>query len=257
MTLLVLTLFAISLGDLVAGGLAGTPRSLRAAAAGALAAAAALAAGTALTAGAAPMAWGGALAVAITAAGWPLLRAFSPAGNRSRAALGWASLAALTLALALAWTRSAGWPSAGTLASERWPAPSLDLSPERLLLAVATLLFLAAPANGIVRLTLSLAGTQFVGSEQRLRGGRFIGILERWLIFGLAIAGEPTAAALIASAKSLLRFPELTMISRSTPPDGPAPAGGPEINAVTEYLLLGSLASWFLALAAVPLWLAS
>ena len=54
------------------------------------------------------------------------------------------------------------------------------------------------------------------------------------MIFSLGLAGEPTAAALIVSAKSLLRFPELSRAS--------------EIDAVTEYFLLGSLASWGLAL---------
>lgn len=73
-------------------------------------------------------------------------------------------------------------------------------------------------------------------------------MIERWMIFALALAGEPTAAALIVSAKSLLRFPELSKTAESTHDDA-----GVDIDAVTEYFLLGSLASWALALAFVVL----
>src|SRR5690606_29978105 len=110
----------------------------------------------------------------------------------------------------------------------------------------------SAPANGVVRAVLTCVGTPWQRSATRLRGGRLIGALERWLIFGLAIAGEPTAAALVVSAKSLLRFPELSRTGQP-PPSGSsgvrddeqsAPA---DIDLLTEYLVLGSLVSWVLA----------
>lgn len=62
------------------------------------------------------------------------------------------------------------------------------------------------------------------------------------------MAGEPTAAALIVSAKSLLRFPEISRTTSATDRTGVA-----EVDAVTEYFLLGSLVSWLLALAPVLL----
>jgi hypothetical protein len=88
-------------------------------------------------------------------------------------------------------------------------------------------------------------GTKFTPAEQRLRGGRVVGPLERVLIFGLGLAGQPTAAALVISAKGLLRYPELTGLR------GESGAGGTSartIDVVTEYLLIGSLTSWLLAL---------
>jgi hypothetical protein len=46
--------------------------------------------------------------------------------------------------------------------------------------------------------------------------------------------GEPGAASLVAAAKSLLRFPEIT---------------GAHSKISPEYVLVGSLASWLLAFA--------
>ena len=62
--------------------------------------------------------------------------------------------------------------------------------------------------------------------------------MERWLIFGLALAGEPTAAGIVVAAKGLIRFAEIR---------------GDAIQWKTEYLLLGSLSSWILALLPVAL----
>jgi hypothetical protein len=108
---------------------------------------------------------------------------------------------------------------------------------------VLTMLF--ATSNAIVRLVLTAMGTRFSTAEQRLRGGRVIGPLERVLIFGLGLAGQATAAALVIGAKGLLRYPELNGL-RNEPG-----AAGPQartIDVVTEYLLIGSLTSWLLAL---------
>lgn len=82
-----------------------------------------------------------------------------------------------------------------------------------------------------------------------------IGAIERLLIYGLAVVGEPTAAALIVSAKSLLRFPELSKVARQ-PDGGEEGEGSTEaaaVDYVTEYFLLGSLVSWFVALASALL----
>jgi F0F1-type ATP synthase membrane subunit c/vacuolar-type H+-ATPase subunit K len=130
---------------------------------------------------------------------------------------------------------------------------------DRLVLTAGILVALTASANGLVRAVLAVAGSEIARSEERLRGGRFIGIVERVLIFGLAVAGEPAAAALIASAKSILRFPELSRVARSgahaetaTTEEDPGRIVA-DVDVVTEYFLLGSLVSWLVALAPVPL----
>jgi hypothetical protein len=115
----------------------------------------------------------------------------------------------------------------------------------RALFVGGVLLMLFATSNAIVRLVLTAMGTRFSNAEQRLRGGRVIGPLERVLIFGLGLAGEATAAALVIGAKGLLRYPELNGLR------GESGAAGPSartIDVVTEYLLIGSLTSWLLAL---------
>jgi len=90
------------------------------------------------------------------------------------------------------------------------------------------------PAAGIVRKLL--ASVDFTESRELPRPGlgRWIGRFERTLIVLLLIAGAPTAVGLVVTAKSILRFPEIT---------GENPAMKP------EYVLVGSLASWAIAVA--------
>jgi len=64
--------------------------------------------------------------------------------------------------------------------------------------------------------------------------GLWIGRFERSLIVLLLISGAPTAVGLIVAAKSILRFPEIT-------------SDKPTVTA--EYVLVGSLASWGIAVA--------
>lgn len=110
----------------------------------------------------------------------------------------------------------------------------------RLVLLVGSGLFLCATANVLVRIVLTSLGDPIEAGEDRLKGGRFIGPMERLLIFGFAASGDITAAAVVVSAKSLLRFPEL---SAATKDSGTAA----KVDAVTEYFLVGSLASWMIA----------
>jgi hypothetical protein len=164
----------------------------------------------------------------------------SPSPRRAGAVL---AVAAATVALAVA--GAAAWPvtDGGAIQEilDRVPYDAIASRPaDRVLLIAGSLLLLQATGNALVRLLLSLAGTP-VSAQQRLRGGRFIGPMERTLIFGLGLAGHLTAAAVVATAKSLLRFPE---ISRETQTD---------IHSATEYFLLGSMASWILALAMLVL----
>jgi hypothetical protein len=65
-----------------------------------------------------------------------------------------------------------------------------------------------------------------------LKGGRFIGPLERIFLLALVISGQFTAIAAIVAAKGIIRFPE---ISKDAP-------GGSK----AEYFLVGSFASWAL-----------
>lgn len=160
-------------------------------------------------------------------------------------ALVWVSVVLITTLL-----MTPVWPSSLKAEIANWTGKlPLNLpdgwEPVHIFVYIGVMLFLSAPANSIVRMSLTVAGTDWRKSQQKLRGGRLIGILERWLIFGLATAGEPTAAALIVSAKSLLRFPEL---SRTSAKSTPTPGEPLEVDLVTEYFLLGSLLSWTLAL---------
>lgn len=72
-----------------------------------------------------------------------------------------------------------------------------------------------------------------------LKGGRFIGPLERLFLLALVLAGAFTAVAAIVAAKGIIRFPE---ISRDA-------VGGSK----AEYFLVGSFASWALVLLVVVL----
>lgn len=91
-------------------------------------------------------------------------------------------------------------------------------------------LLLTGPANWAVRTLLARVGAADPTADPGV--GRWIGILERLLVFAFVVAGQAAAAALVVAAKSILRFPEIS---------GDAPA----LRA--EYVLVGSLASWLLA----------
>ncbi|HEY1133330.1 MAG TPA: hypothetical protein VGE77_02030 [Nocardioides sp.] len=120
------------------------------------------------------------------------------------------------------------------------------LDSSRLLVVVAVAVAQLATANILVRLLLDLVGVPAHDNEKRLRGGRVLGPMERLLVVGLGAAGNLTGASLVIAAKALLRFPELR-----APRAGEAAHGGP--SDVTEYFLVGSLASWSVALAGVGL----
>lgn len=91
-------------------------------------------------------------------------------------------------------------------------------------------ILLTSPANWAVRSILHRS--RGVTEPAEMGAGRWIGIMERLLIYVLVLAGEAGAAGLVAAAKTILRFPEI-----SSKPAKVAP----------EYVLVGSLASWLLA----------
>lgn len=102
-----------------------------------------------------------------------------------------------------------------------------------MVVAVAAALLLTVPSNWLVRWLLVHIRALEVGGS--VGAGRWIGALERLLIFILILGDEAGAAGLVAAAKAILRFPEIT---------------GEEPQLDAEYVLVGSLASWTLAVAA-------
>lgn len=159
------------------------------------------------------------------------------------------------------------WPS--------WvPGPLSELPVSRVILVGGIALFQVATANLLVRLILEAVNVPSKEGSARLRSGRVLGPMERLFIVGLGLAGNLTAAAVVVGAKGLLRFPELAA-SETRGASGPPPiiiqAAGAESsrtgvdpeppaapvdhgpNPVTEYFLIGSFASWLLALAGLGL----
>jgi hypothetical protein len=144
-----------------------------------------------------------------------------------------------------------GWASdvAGLVA--RWPSwVGLSVSPDQLLIVVGVVLLQLVTGNQLVRLVLGSVGAVKPAGEpqpsDRLRGGRLLGPMERLLIVGLGLAGQLAAATAVVAAKSIVRFPE---INAQKARDN----GGIGIDEVTEYFLVGSFASWILALGGLAL----
>lgn len=122
------------------------------------------------------------------------------------------------------------------------PDPLAGIPLEDLVLVVAVALVQLSTANVVVRLVLDAVGVPAAANEKRLKGGRLLGPMERLFILGLGMAGQVTAAAVVVAAKGLLRFPEL---QRGADIEGPSD--------VTEYFLIGSFASWLVALGGLGL----
>jgi hypothetical protein len=251
---------ALGLGELASGGMSGVPGSRQRVATGVLAALLALACGAMLF----DLTLGEWARLAVLesglAAAWLGLRA--PARDAGSSRERWRHVGALAV-LGLGALVALAWPGTWAVTARPWVADCLrelpitslaGSAPDRLLWGLGAVLLLLATSNGIVRSLLIVAGTPPPRGEGSFRGGRYIGAIERLLIFGLAVAGEPTAAALVVSAKSILRFPELSMSAQQ--PSAPAQGGSApvqEVDALTEYFLLGSLCSWALALLAALL----
>ncbi|CAJ1495520.1 hypothetical protein [[Mycobacterium] burgundiense] len=146
----------------------------------------------------------------------------------------------------------AGWtsPVAGVIARWlRWIDLG-DIEPTRALLIFAVVLLQLVTANQLVRLILGAVGAvRPAGQPQpsdRLKGGRLLGPMERLLIVGLGVGGQIGAASAVVAAKGIIRFPELNAQRK----DANEGAG---IDEVTEYFLVGSFASWLIAMAGLVL----
>ncbi len=253
-----LVLAAVGLGDLAAAGLSGLPLrhadvlrgtavAAAVAAAGALAAEAPLGSAVAVTA-----------LATVTFYSWALLRRESARAGEAAGRLALYALMALGLGLATGLVLSGQWNDIAGDRLDRWlldlPYPVIaGADVGSFSLALGALAFLTSSANGAVRMLLRAAGGPHLEEQAEvLRGGRVIGVLERLLVFGLAVAGQLGAAALVATAKGVLRFPELSKLPAGPEVDDETGLPG-RADYATEYFLLGSLSSWSLALSAAVL----
>jgi hypothetical protein len=117
-------------------------------------------------------------------------------------------------------------------------------------MATGVVLLQLVTGNQLVRLLLGSVGAVKPAGEpqpsDKLKGGRLLGPMERLLILGLGLAGQLAAATAVVAAKSIIRFPEINAQKAKE-------NGNIGIDAVTEYFLVGSFASWIVALAGLAL----
>lgn len=150
-----------------------------------------------------------------------------------------------------------GWGSAVHGVVARWVSwtgvPLGAVSPTQLLMAVGVVLLQLMTGNQLVRLVLGSVGAVRPAGEpqpsDRLKGGRLLGPMERLLILGLGLGGQLAAASAVVAAKSIIRFPEINAQKARE-------NGTIGIDDVTEYFLVGSFASWIVALGGLVLVLA-
>jgi hypothetical protein len=150
-----------------------------------------------------------------------------------------------------------GWGSAVHGVVARWVSwtgvPLGAVSPTQLLMTVGVVLLQLMTGNQLVRLVLGSVGAVRPAGEpqpsDRLKGGRLLGPMERLLILGLGLGGQLAAASAVVAAKSIIRFPEINAQKARE-------NGTIGIDDVTEYFLVGSFASWIVALGGLVLVLA-
>lgn len=230
-----LWLFAVGTADLVSD-FSGRPTSVVRSVMGVAVAAAATSALAVLLGHPAPAAALLAVLVGAGVATWLLLH-WGTRWSMPRAGVALAFLGACTLGFAgtVNHWRGDGGVLAAWLAS--LPYGVAETSVDRTLFGIGVTVCMLGTGNAAVRLLLAIAKDGLQQGEDTLRGGRMIGAFERLLLLWLAVSGEVAAAVLVVSAKSVLRFPEI-----SSKRDGGA------IDTLTEYALVGSLASWVFAL---------
>ncbi|TFV59958.1 hypothetical protein E4P42_06175 [Mycobacterium sp. PS03-16] len=170
---------------------------------------------------------------------WAPLLVFGAAAAAVILLSGWASEVSGLISRWATWTQL---PAVGTLTGDR------------LLMVVAVVLLQLVTGNQLVRLVLASVGAvKPAGQPQpsdRLKGGRLLGPMERLLILGLGLAGQLAMATAVVAAKSIIRFPELNAQKAKANGAGDLGIG---IDEVTEYFLVGSFASWIIALGGLAL----
>lgn len=119
------------------------------------------------------------------------------------------------------------------------PTFSLQFTSENLLV-ITLLVFLTSPASIIIKLLISqwtpITGPADAASLQH--AGKFIGILERLMVFTFAITNNWQAIGFLIAAKSVFRFGDLK--------------DSHDLK-LTEYVLIGTLLSFGIAIAAALL----
>lgn len=111
---------------------------------------------------------------------------------------------------------------------------------DQFVLGVAAFLFLLATSNRIVMLVLAAAkdSTDEDEKPEPLKGGRFLGPMERLIVAASIISGGLAGAGFVIAAKGLLRFPEITRTKDAA-----------KIDELTEYFLVGTFTSVVVAAA--------
>lgn len=114
-----------------------------------------------------------------------------------------------------------------------------SVSADRFVIGVGGVVFLTATVNRIVQLVLAAAVDDWEEGESAIKGGRLLGPLERLIIMGVVLTGDPAAAAIVITGKGLLRFPEIRGAGNGD--------DGPSLAARTEYFLVGTFTSLLIA----------
>lgn len=122
--------------------------------------------------------------------------------------------------------------------------PVLAIALKAAVIAVAATIAVF-PGSPVVTAVLARAGAATPASPDNghLRGGRWIGRLERLAVFASLLSGFPEGVAVVLAVKSLARYPEL----RATD------------SATAEKFIIGTFASvlFAAAIAGLTLWLIS
>jgi hypothetical protein len=186
------------------------------------------------------------IVAAVASVGWVVLSARAERTGRRQVMPLVVFGTALTVLILLS-----GWGSDVAGVVGRWPSwTGITVSADRLLMIVGVMLMQLVTGNQLVRLVLSSVGAVKPAGEpqpsDRLKGGRLLGPMERMLILGLGLAGQLAAATAVVAAKSIIRFPEINAQKARE-------NGGIGIDEVTEYFLVGSFASWIVALGGLAL----
>lgn len=190
------------------------------------------------------------IVAALASVGWVLLGARADRTGRGQLA----PLVVFAAALAVLILAS-GWGSEVAGVVGRWPSwVGIGVSGDRLLMIVGVMLMQLVTGNQLVRLVLGSVGAVKPAGEpqasDRLKGGRLLGPMERVLILGLGLAGQLAAATAVVAAKSIIRFPEINAETKRKNGTVDSEIG---IDDVTEYFLVGSFASWIVALGGLAL----
>jgi hypothetical protein len=188
---------------------------------------------------------------ALAVLGW-IAADYLPIDLAPTAALPWLSVILVVAFAAAATTHSIG----GDL--KHWyaglPAPLRHAADvDRFAMAVAATCFSLATANRVVRLILQAAGTPASTGEQKLKGGRLLGPMERLIVGGLVLSGSAAGAGIVIAAKGLIRLPELRRETSTPPPTTPGERNSETTDQstapdqISEYFLVGTLSSMLVA----------